>query len=133
MDHFGKVTYSYVRKTREIYALQPDVKGRKITDAPGDDLFFKTHPGQLRASPGETYLAYIVYYQPRILSPAGKDAVRVVDIASGKDREVCRFRYVGAMLWSADGSKLYLAVGDDFAPGGVYIVDIDKAFKRKRD
>jgi hypothetical protein len=88
----------------------------------------------LRVSPDESYLAYVEGRSTAlVLTPYHVDVLKVIDLASGKTRSICSFRYIQDLFWSTDGTRLFLAGSDQNSSNSAYVADIARAFGKRRN
>lgn len=122
--------YRWNNESNSIVSDTPGQGAKRIFDVSGGGFFSRTVLGELRVSPNESYLAYIVASRPRFIpSPVNQDNVHVIDLASGRDQLICRFRLAGNLQWSPDGNRLYLTGNNPDETRGVYVINVAKAFK----
>jgi len=129
-EQYAVTTYWWARKSNTILSGSPNQDADQVATISSGSLFDEADFVNLRVSPDESYLSYVIRHRPRFfVSPAIRDAVHVIDLASGKDRVVCRFRLAGNLQWSPDSKRLYLTGNNPDDTRGVYVIDVAKAFK----
>ena len=133
-SRYDATTYAYDFDSRSIVAREPGGEVRKIVDLPHGGIGQRVVLSQLRVSPDESYLAYVLGYSSSLfLSPGMAEVVNVVDLVTGKTRAICSFRITENLYWSADGTRLYLTGHDSRTSQGAYIVDVAQAFGASRN
>lgn len=94
-------------------------------------MFKDADIGDLRVSPNERYLAYVLttHLKSPIPLPTLRDEVYVLDLEKGEELRVPGdFRITGNLIWSADSKRLYYAAANgpvaDGQGDGVFKIDL---------
>jgi hypothetical protein len=82
----------------------------------------------VRVSPDERFLAYIVDSKKQSFFAAPQDEIFVIDLDSREEKRIGRYSSAGNLIWSRDGKRLYFAGSDSSDKAAVYVVDVAATF-----
>ena len=80
--------------------------------------------GEIRVSPRERFLGFVTYSKGKGLFSGPSETVYVLDLQTGRKKDVIRRSYVGDLQWSPDGRRLYFAAGN-MGEEAIYVLDAE--------
>jgi hypothetical protein len=83
-----------------------------------------------RVSPDERCLAYAVYSSGLGFFSGGYEELFIMDLNNGDQKRVARHQFIGNLIWSANGDRLYFAGGEYDSNSAVFIVNVAATFSR---
>ncbi len=114
-------------RTNLIYCLREDGDQKLVVERQAKKGTLMTI-ASLRVSPDERYLAYVVHSKRQAFLSGPREEVFVMDLQTNEHRKVAKHSYVGNLIWSPDGDRLYYAGGEYASDSAVYIVDVAATF-----
>jgi hypothetical protein len=133
-NHYSPTTYVYDVDSNSLVVREPGRNVRKVVSLSHRGPLQHVALSMLRVSPDESYLAYVEGRSTAlVLTPYHVDVLKVIDLASGKTRSICSFRYIQDLFWSTDGTRLFLAGSDQNSSNSAYVADIARAFGKRRN
>jgi protease II len=114
---------------RAIYRIAETGTEQVVAEAPGKE---GTHViiGAVRASPNELYLAYVVDSKKQAFLAGPRNELFIRDLATGREKKIAKYGYMGNLIWSPDGKRLYFAGGEYSSDSAVRVVDVAATFSR---
>lgn len=114
---------------RAIYRITGAGSENVIVEAPGRT---RTHViiGAVRASPNDRYLAYVVESKKQAFLAGPKNELFIRELASGREKRIAKYGYMGNLIWSPDGERLYFAGGEYASDSAVRVVDVAATFSK---
>lgn len=84
----------------------------------------------VRVSPDERYLAYVVHSKKDGLMSGPREELFVKDLENGAEKRVATYAYMGNLIWSPMGERLYFAGGAYSSDSAVRVVDANMTFSK---
>lgn len=82
----------------------------------------------VRVSPDERYLAYVVHSKKQAFLSGPREELFIRELATGREKKITRYGYMGNLIWSPGSSRLYFAGGEYSSDSAVRIVDVTATF-----
>ena len=84
----------------------------------------------LRVSPDERFLAYVVDSKKQAFLAGPREELFIKELATGREKRIAKYGYMGNLIWSPDGDRLYFAGGEYSSDSAVRVVDAAATFAR---
>ena len=84
----------------------------------------------VRVTRDERYLAYVVYYVKQSFLSSGHDELFIMDLGTGSLKRVAKHLFIGNVIWSPEGDRLYYAGAQYVSDAAVRVVDVPSTFSR---
>jgi hypothetical protein len=112
---------------RTIYRIAEAGTEQVVVEAPGKK---GTHViiEAIRASPNERYMAYVVDSKKQAFLSGSRNELFIRELASGREKRIAKYGYMGNLIWSPDSDRLYFAGGEYSSDSAVRIVDVAATF-----
>ena len=82
----------------------------------------------VRVAPDERYLAYVVDSKKQEFLAGPREELFIRELATGREKKIARYGYMGNLIWSPDGNRLYFAGGEYSSDSAVRVVDVAATF-----
>lgn len=124
---WGNALYHYDTQEGEIRQYRPGQPARTLVRV-NDGFLKRSYMMTMRVSPDERYLAYAVTSVHKyIVTPYYKTVLKVMELRTGKSREIAQLRHIARPYWSGDSQRLYYS-GKEGDLSGVWVVDMKEVF-----
>jgi len=78
----------------------------------------------IRVSPDERYLAYVVRSKKQAFLAGPRETVYIRNLITNREAEIATYGYVGNLMWSPAGERLYFAGGGYSSDSAIRVVDV---------
>jgi hypothetical protein len=84
----------------------------------------------IRVSPDERYMAYVVHSKKQAFLSGPREELFIKELVTGREQKIAKYTYMGNLIWSPDGKRLYFAGGEYSSDSAVRVVDVAATFSK---